>query len=344
MTTSDQKSRTQRLGATSRKAVSLTSETLIKTSYFSEKPLPLIIEPIVEGLNLAVWVQQHQGWVESQLLQHGGILFRGFQVAGVAEFEQFMQTYGELLTYTFRSTPRSLVGGKIYTSTEYPADQSIPLHNEMSYTQTYPLKIAFCCLQPAVQGGETPIADSRKIFQAIDPTVRERFVQKQVMYVRNYGSRIDLPWQTVFNTQDKAEVEAYCQQSGIKFEWTQAGLRTQQVCQAVMQHPKTLEMVWFNQAHLFHISSLDSTVRNELLATYKPEDLPRNVYYGDGSTIADSVLDTIRQIYQQETILFPWHLGDVLLLDNGLASHGRTPFLGSRRVVVGMAEAFTQEI
>jgi len=54
-------------------------------------------------------------------------------VNGAAEFEQFIQAIsGELIEYSYRSTPRSQVSGNIYTSTEYPADQSIPLHNEMA--------------------------------------------------------------------------------------------------------------------------------------------------------------------------------------------------------------------
>ncbi len=31
------------------------------------------------------------------------------------------------------------------------------------------------------------------------------------------------------------------------------------------------------------------------------------------------------------------------MLDNMLAAHGRTPFVGSRKVVVGMAESFNSQ-
>ena len=50
---------------------------------------------------------------------------------------------GTLLPYTYRSSPRTQVKGNVFTSTEYPADQRIPFHTEMSYTKTWPMKIGF---------------------------------------------------------------------------------------------------------------------------------------------------------------------------------------------------------
>lgn len=327
-----------------RKPINVSSKTLIKTELVEPgKPLPLVVKPTVDGLNLAAWATGDREWIKTQLLKHGGLLFRGFQVNGITGLEQFIETIsGPLIEYSYRSTPRTRVSGNIYTSTEYPASQSIPLHNEMAYSLSWPMKIAFYCVKAAEEGGETPIADSRNVFERLDPTLKKMFMQKQLVYVRNYGEGVDLQWENVFQTDKRSQVEAYCRQAGIEFEWgARNHLRTRQVCQAVATHPQTGEMVWFNQAHLFHISSLETDVRQSLVSAFNAEDLPRNVYYGDGSVIEDSVLDEIRQIYQQEAIIFPWQEEDVLLLDNMLAAHGRQPFVGQRKVVVGMAEPFS---
>jgi alpha-ketoglutarate-dependent taurine dioxygenase len=329
-----------------RKAVNLSAESLVQIEAFQPgTPLNTLVQPTVAGVNLIEWAAEQRPWIEAQLLQHGGILFRGFAVQGAPEFEQFLKAVsGELLEYTYRSTPRSQVQGNIYTSTEYPAEQSIPLHNELSYTRSWPLKIGFFCVQPAVQDGRTPIADSRKVLTRLSPGVRQRFTETGVMYVRNYREGLDLPWQTVFQTEDRAVVEEYCCQMGIEWEWVNSQhLRTRQVCQAVATHPRTGETIWFNQAHLFHVSSLPQVVQESLLATLAEVDLPRNTYYGDGSPIEPEVLDEIHQAFAAETVSFPWQAGDILLLDNMLTAHGRTPFVGPRRVLTGMSELFTPD-
>lgn len=330
----------KKLGNIKRKAVSISQSKLTTIQHVnSEKSLPLLIKATIKGLNITAWIEKNRELVESKLLQYGGILFRNFQVNTIADFENFIQTIGgNLLKYSYRSTPRTQVSGNIYTSTEYPAQQFIPLHNEMSYSRNWAMKIGFYCLQNAQQGGETPIADSRRVLQRLSPKIVDNFQKKNVMYVRNYGGGLDLTWQDVFQTNNKLEVENYCHSSGIEFVWGENNsLKTHQICQATARHPQTNESVWFNQAHLFHISSLNSTVRETLLGSFPESQLPRNAYYGDGSVIEDSVLEEIRSVYQQEMVLFPWESGDILLLDNMLAAHGRMPFTGNRKVVVGMA-------
>ncbi len=306
--------------------------------------MPMVIRPAAGTVNLIDWAAANREFIETNLLREGALLFRDFGLSAVEEFERLIETVcGRLLDYSYRSTPRTVVSGKIYTSTEYPAHQSIPLHNENAYSRSWPMKLWFFSLQVAAQGGETPIADSREIYAAIPREIRECFVQKGLMYVRNYGTGLDLPWQEVFQTSSKAATEDYCRSAEIEFQWVgEDQLRTHQRCQVVQRHPQTGEMVWFNQAHLFHFSRLPAEVCDWLLSAYGEDNLPRNVYFADGSRIEPSMLDEISRVCDGQAVVFPWKEGDVLMLDNMLAAHGRKPYSGKRRVVVGMAEPSQQ--
>lgn len=307
--------------------------------------LPLVIDPAVQSLDLNAWAAGNRALLAEKLLRHGGILFRGFDVQSAADLEEFIRaSCGESLEYRERSSPRHSVAGNIYTSTDYPPRYPIFLHNENSYQQTWPLKIFFLCETPAREGGETPIADCRRVLQRIAPEVRDRFTEKQWMVVRNFGEGLGLDWPTVFQTTDRAEVEEYCRRSGIDVEWRHGGrLRTRAVRPAIARHPQTGEMLWFNHATFFHISTLVPEVRETLLREFAEEDLPANTYYGDGAPIEPEVLEHLRAAYRAETVSFPWQERDLLLLDNMLVAHGRGAFSGPRKVLVGMAEPVSRE-
>lgn len=328
-----------------RKMVSVSQEELVKAEcLLPGSLLPLSIRPAMENLNLARWANLHREYISEKVSLHGAILFRGFNTQGLNDFAEFVEAVsGELMEYRERSSPRSQVSDRVYTSTDHPPDQSIFLHNEHSYAQTFPLKLFFGCVQSAPHGGNTPLADTRKVFRRIETRIREQFIEKRWMYVRNFGDGFGLPWQKVFQTTSRDVVEAYCRQTGVECEWKDGDrLRTRQVRPVVATHPRTGETVWFNHATFFHISTLEAQVRRSLLAEFAEEDLPNNTYYGDGSTIEDSVMEELRDAYRQETVTFAWQDGDMILLDNMLTSHGRAPFAGPRKILFAMAEPFTR--
>jgi alpha-ketoglutarate-dependent taurine dioxygenase len=325
-------------------AVRLSAESVVRERPLAPgQALPMVIEPAVAGLDLAAWGAQRREWVEGRLLEHGALLFRGFGVGTAEQFQQFASAVSsELLDYQERAAPRRKVSDKVYTSTEFPPDHVIPLHHEMSYSHNWPSKLLFYCELPAQRGGRTPLADDRKVFRLLDPRIKEPFMRKKVMYVRNYGEGVDMTWEEAFQTTDRAVVEKYCRQSRTDFEWREGNrLRTRQVRQAVATHPKTGETVWFNHAHMFHMSSLEPSVRQSLLETFTEEELPRNAFYGDGTSIETSVLDEIRETYQRAAVSFPWEKGDVLLADNILVSHGRESYAGPRKILVSLTDLYT---
>lgn len=308
------------------------------------EPLPLVLEangPVV----LAEWAAAHRVQLLEKLTQYGGLLFRGFKIDSGEKFAAVARAITpNLLDYLERAAARSQVAPKVFTSTELAADQAIPLHHEMSYSHNWPQRIYFYCAVPAVKGGCTPIASERRFFPQLDPAIKRRFLEHDVMYVRNYGEGLDLTWQAAFQTDNRSDVEAYCHEWNVDFEWVEGNrLRTRQVRQTIVKHPETGETVWFNHAHLFHESNLSPEIRELLLATFGSEGLPRNAYFGDGTPIETSILDEIRALYQECSVTFEWQQGDVMLLDNFLAVHGREPYRGARQILVAMADLYVNE-
>jgi alpha-ketoglutarate-dependent taurine dioxygenase len=302
---------------------------------------PTVVRPRWPGLDLGNWLCGNAGWLRELALVHGAVLLRGFNVAAAGGLAPLVAAMAERpIAYRERSTPRHDLGNGIYTSTEYPADQPIMFHNENAYAAVWPLRLAFHCVQPAEAGGETPLADCRRVLTMLDPTLVARFERKRVLYVRNFIEGLGLSWQTAFGHSERDAVEAVCRQAGYGVEWRSAGLRTRRVASAVARHPQTGEAVWFNHVALFHATSLDPRTGAALLACMAEEDLPFSVYYGDGSPIEAAVADEIRAAYHACSYVEPWQPDDVLLVDNMLMAHGRRPFTGPRQVLVSLLEAY----
>jgi alpha-ketoglutarate-dependent taurine dioxygenase len=340
MKPSENKPSLRDLSAVKPKLISSAPQELIKQSFLRpDETMPLVIEPAGD-VDIVAWARSSRAFLEAKLLEHGALLFRNFKVMSPAEFENFIAAVsGPTLEYRERSSPRTSVSGNIYTSTEYPSHQAIFPHNENSYAHVWPMKLFFLCLTPATEGGETPIADVRKVFRRIDPAIREKFSWLKVLYIRNFSDLLGLTWQTVFQTEDRAEVEAYCRMAGYQVEWGAVNrLRTRRVGQAIARHPSTNEPVWFNHAAFFHPSTLESAVIDALRAQFDQEDFPNNTCYGDGSAIEPEALDAIRNAYRSELATFTWRKGDILMLDNMLTAHARQPYKGPRRIIVGMSE------
>jgi len=317
----------------------------IKTSTFQTGPLPLIVQPeSAEGTStpsLIDWIEHHSEWLDKKLLIHGGVLLRGFAVYESAEFQQVAQSLiPELKPYVEGQSPRTKVIDRVYTSTEYPAQYSITLHNELSYAKQPPRRIVFYCQTPSPVGGETPISDFRKVCEKMPPDLRLKFETRGVKYVKNMHSStngLGKSWMDHFETSDRGQVESYLNENEIDFEWTPEGtLRTISIRPGILQHPVTGERHWFNQANLWHVSNFEQRRRNQLLRLCGEENLPTHAYYGDGTSITDEELDEVRKVMWDNAIAFRWERGDVLLLDNYLVAHGRNPYEGPRKILVAM--------
>lgn len=280
--------------------------------------------------------------IRRELARHGGVLLRGFGVGGLGGFADLVEWLsGAPLAYSERSSPRHSLTGNVYTSTDYPAQEEIFLHNENSYQTSWPRLLFFYCDRPPATLGSTPLADIREVYGLIDPAVREEFARRGWRVVRNFHQGFGLDWREVFGTDDRAVVEKSCRSKGLTFEWCDGGLRTSGRREAVHLHPDTGEPVWFNHIAFFHHTTLPADVQEGLLELFDEEDLPTNTYYGDGGRIPRDVTDHLRACYRAASRRFDYAWDDVLVVDNMLSAHGREPFTGDRRIAVAMTEPHT---
>ena len=329
-----------------------------QTTFINKEQLPLVVQPSQTNLSKTEFfdlVSSQQQSLKAMLTQYGGLLFRDFPLQNADDFAEFIRRLatGKFIDYIGGDSPRNKIKDGIYTSTEAPHYIKFPLHNELSFVKYYPRHIYFFCETPSPVGGETIIADARKVYEAIDPAVRQRFIDHKIRYVSCYYYKSSImnllnkiapshkSWIQVFETESKQEVEKKCRENEFEFEWTKNDwLRISQVRPAVINHPETGETVWFNQAHLYDFSprlcgGFWRYIGAKLLYFRKHTRL-HEVFYANNTPIPRADLYHVMDVLDAQTIAYPWQKGDVLVLDNILAMHGRATFKGKRRILAAM--------
>ncbi|HEX4353658.1 MAG TPA: TauD/TfdA family dioxygenase, partial [Polyangiales bacterium] len=274
-------------------------------SLFGNESLPLVLSPRQPIAREAFFEQlrSERASLKQRLLEHGALLFRGFPLQNADDFAGAIDALGTGagIDYIGGDSPRTKIKGAVYTSTEAPADLKIPLHNELSFVQRYPKYIHFFCEIAPSERGETILGDARRIYRALDPEVRVRFIDKRLKYVSAYYGDswlMDLlnrvqpshkPWRDVFETTDRAEVERLCREHAFEFAWHRSNwIRISQTRPAAIQHDVTGEWVWFSQAHLYDFNPrLLGTWRyvGAKLFYARPHTRLHEIFHADGSAV-----------------------------------------------------------
>ncbi|WP_405113255.1 TauD/TfdA family dioxygenase [Micromonospora sp. NBC_01405] len=273
------------------------------------------------------------------LAREKAVVFRGFHVTVDVLGDVIDQLLPDRLAYVHGNSPRTKVGRNVYTSTEYPPEFTISMHNELSYASQWPARLLFFCETAPDSGGATPVVDGEKWLESLDDEVRDAFAFG-VRYRQNlHGGRgLGKSWQDTFETDDRDAVEEFLASARAEWQWQPDGrLTVAQQRPATAVHPVTGTQVWFNQADQWHAAGLGSETAAALAQVMPADELPQSVAFADGSPIPAAYVEQIRDRGLANAVDVGWHTGDVLLVDNVLVGHGRRPFTGRRRVLVAMS-------
>lgn len=304
-----------------------------------------------EGLDL---LERNKAWLTELLLKRGALIFRNFPIKTADTFQKVIETLnlGSFVNYIGGDSPRNKVKEHIYTSTEAPPSLKIPLHQELSFITNAPKHIYFFCETAPINGGETIIADARRVYASLHYKVKTQFESKGLTYISHYYyqskimdwlnqfERSHKSWTEVFETNHKEEVEQKCLENNFTWRWLPKNwIEVKQTRPATRLHPLTKEVVWFNQAHLFDFNPRLLGWKRYVgakLFYFKTSSRLHEIRYADGTRIRRKDLYHILDVLNQNTVKFPWMTGDVMVLDNVLAMHGRASFTGHRRILTAL--------
>ena len=288
----------------------------------------------------ARWVSEHRDALDAAVDEHGSLLVRGLGLRDAAGTEAVFRQLGSLMIEKESFAARRNYSHGVYSSSKWPPSQPMCMHHELSYRLVFPRRILFACLVAPTDRGATPVADSPSVLRSLPRELIERFEQVGWLLIRNYHDEIGASFTDAFGTDDHRAIERYCGANAIDFEWQPDGaLRTWQRRSALVRHPRTGRLCWFNQIAFLNEWTMDPEVREYLVDLYGEDGLPFMTRFGNGETIGADVVQLINEAYEANTAREPWEGGDLMLVDNIRTAHGREPFAGPREILVAMADA-----
>lgn len=307
------------------------------------RPFPLVLAcrtPQITLEDACTWIDQHRAELAQKSRDIGAILFRGFPVTTPEDFDRFIAAFGwtnfpyeDSLSNAVRvnKTPR------VFTANEAPPSTKIFLHHEMAQTPIHPSRLLFFCEQPAETGGTTPICRSDVLWNRLaerHPKFAQDCERKGLRYSHVMPGQNDLKsgmgrsWQSTLRAATKEAAEQRLRD--LKYDWTwlpDGSLRvTTPILPAVRKLPDGR-----------------TTFFNQLIAAFSGWKDDRNdptkaITFGDGSPLDVTAAKGAVDLGEELSFDIPWQRGDVALVDNYVAMHGRRPYTGTRKVLASLID------
>ena len=306
---------------------------------YGEKPFPLAIKApegfLSEGCE---WASGVAGELSKAAFEHGAVLVRGLPLIKPEDFDAVVSafnfpnfSYADSLSNAYRInyTPR------VFSANEAPSDITIFLHHEMAQTPIYPSKLFFFCQRAADEGGATPICRSDVLWKRLceqRPDFAEACRARGLKYSNvmpaeaDKSSGMGRSWQSTFSVDTRKDAEARLVKLSYSWEWQPNGdLRVTTPVLPAVRDLGDGRASFFNQ--LIAAFNGWKDIRN---------DPARAITFGDGTPIDSGDVAAASAIADEVTFDIPWQAGDLALVDNYVAMHGRRNFKGTRRVLASL--------
>jgi alpha-ketoglutarate-dependent taurine dioxygenase len=342
-------------------------------------PLVLTTTERADTAALLAHIVSQRASLRQRLSQHGAILFRGCGIDRVEDFEALLSALGirsQDPNYYYGEVARAVTGSLAMEPTRVHPDMVIAPHNEQAFWYAQPLFIAFYCADTQARFGQTPLVDCAAVAASLSPQLREKLLQAAVVSEYVFDSREDNPelvkgqkrntWQRAFQASSREAVEAFLGgRSDVTLSWRERNrLHIQVHTGAFARHP-TSQALCFRALRAFDFPNLQYML-SELARDQLPlaKRLATQGLAGVGAWLSSSgwvehrryawktslpELELTRaehaeitQCLFEHATIFRWHSGDVLVVDNIRAAHGRLNIDAPRTLHVYMSENVDQ--
>jgi hypothetical protein len=192
-------------------------------------------------------------------------------------------------------------------------------------------------MQPAEEGGETPLCRSDVLFEKLAercPRFARDCDEKGLRYSNVMPAENDpksgmgRSWKSTLRAETRDEAEQRLREIGYDGEWLPDGsLRATTPLTPAVREVAPGRKVFFNQ----------------LIAAFQGWKDDRNdptkaIRFGDGSPLDREAVNVATELAYDLAFDLPWQRGDAVLLDNFLTMHGRRTFRGTRKVLASLAD------
>lgn len=319
---------------------------------------------------LVEWIKINKSTLRSKLNSVGGLYFHGFDVKTPEDFESIALTIEPELcqSHDFDDGARMWLTPFIYEASPATFGKDlVPLsfHNEDAFLSKVPHTLMLCALNPSPNGGETIIADCRKVFASLTSDLQNKYMQKTILSTFTTPDSVFLVNTRILKHHD--EIQKLANNYGaISVERIgEHHTRFSFSIPPVIKHTHRPEPLWFGRAHqasvltrlvdiwhayrypnrrvarpvslfvaaktiYFWLSLKLKSIRGKLT---KSNMYSNDCRFDDSTAIPLKDQFTICHAYWKNASVIPLKAGDVIILDNLLMTHGRLPYKGKRELL-----------
>ncbi|WP_035060988.1 TauD/TfdA family dioxygenase [Andreprevotia chitinilytica] len=242
-----------------------------------------------------------------RLQQHGAVLLRGF-ASDLDGFERFTQTVAARFVHNGNDSRESL-GDEGKTRSVTPGSNFVGPHSEFSYMPFRPDVLFFYCTRPARDGGASLLWDGIKLWNAMPDSTRKLFLNQRIRY-QYLQVELDF-FAQFFGTDDPDQLHA----------------KLQAVPGATCT--RTGNHVDFE----YNVPAQVHRQRDDVLAFSNSIAVFPQTGFDDGSLLDPAIRADLLDLALQHTVSIDMQAGDVLVVDNWRAMHGRTQFADAQRQI-----------